>query len=158
MTPHHAEQIARAAHAGQVKHYGGGDYIDHVARVAALVYDWDDAKVVAWLHDVLEDTAVTAEALAAAGATPTQIEAVRLLTRLGESYAVYLANMAAAPGVAGALARLVKWADLEDHLTNNAAIPASLRRRYVKAQTFLAAWADLDVATREREREKAAGI
>jgi hypothetical protein len=49
-----AERIARVAHAGQKEESTGDDYIHHVERVAALV-DGDDAKAVAWLHDVIED-------------------------------------------------------------------------------------------------------
>jgi (p)ppGpp synthase/HD superfamily hydrolase len=48
-----AEALARVAHARQ-RDKAGRPYIEHVARVVAEV-EGDDAKVVAWLHDVVED-------------------------------------------------------------------------------------------------------
>jgi (p)ppGpp synthase/HD superfamily hydrolase len=50
-----AERIARKAHAGQMDTVTGADYITHVERVVALV-EGDEAKAVAWLHDVVEDS------------------------------------------------------------------------------------------------------
>jgi hypothetical protein len=59
----------------------GDDYIHHVERVAALV-DGDDAKAVAWLHDVIEDNpAWTFDRLKGAGIPPRLIRPVSLLTR-----------------------------------------------------------------------------
>lgn len=55
-----AEEIARKAHAGQVDK-SGRPYIGHIERVANRVAS-DEAKCVAWLHDVLEDTDVLPEA------------------------------------------------------------------------------------------------
>lgn len=55
-----AEEIARKAHAGQVDK-SGRPYIGHIERVANRVTS-DEAKCVAWLHDVLEDTDVLPEA------------------------------------------------------------------------------------------------
>src|SRR6187402_2103897 len=75
-----AERQARQAHAGQVEALTGDDYIHHVERVVALVGD-DEAKAVAWLHDVLEDTKVSADDLLAAGVSETVVEAVRALTK-----------------------------------------------------------------------------
>lgn len=54
-----AEEIARKAHAGQVDK-SGRSYIGHIERVANRVTS-DEAKCVAWLHDVLEDTDVLPE-------------------------------------------------------------------------------------------------
>ena len=55
-----AEDIARMAHAEQVDK-AGQPYIGHIERVAARVTS-DEAKCVAWLHDVLEDSDVLPEA------------------------------------------------------------------------------------------------
>ncbi len=52
-----ARAIAAAAHSGQVDKAGRA-YIAHPARVAASLTD-TAAVAVAWLHDVVEDTAVT---------------------------------------------------------------------------------------------------
>ena len=56
-----ADEIAREAHAGQVDQ-AGDDYRSRLARVAERV-DGDGTKAVAWLHDILEEPPVTAEAL-----------------------------------------------------------------------------------------------
>lgn len=53
-----AEQIAAAAHDGQVDK-AGQPYIAHPARVAARVAGDERAVAAAWLHDVVEDTDVT---------------------------------------------------------------------------------------------------
>ena len=52
-----AKALALRAHAGQVDR-AGEPYAGHPARVAARVRT-DEARVVAWLHDVVEDTDVT---------------------------------------------------------------------------------------------------
>ncbi len=49
-----AEAIARYAHAGQIDK-GGNPYISHPEFVVSRV-STNEEKVVAWLHDVLEDT------------------------------------------------------------------------------------------------------
>ena len=56
-----AIQIAAAAHAGQ-KQKNGQPYILHPLRVMMRVHT-EDEKIVAILHDVLEDTPWTAEQL-----------------------------------------------------------------------------------------------
>ena len=60
----HAQSLAKIAHAGQVRKYTGEPYINHCKAVAQLVTDAmgeadPDPVVVAWLHDTVEDTAVT---------------------------------------------------------------------------------------------------
>ena len=49
-----ARTLAAEAHATQVDKAGQA-YFGHVGRVAARVRGDDDAEVVAWLHDVVED-------------------------------------------------------------------------------------------------------
>ena len=56
-----ADKIAREAHAGQVDQ-AGDDHRSQLARVAERV-DGDGTKTVAWLHEILEETPVTPEAL-----------------------------------------------------------------------------------------------
>jgi len=57
-----AEAIATWAHTGQVDK-NGYDYIDHPKSVFYRIYADDaqdyDGQIVAWLHDVIEDTDVT---------------------------------------------------------------------------------------------------
>ena len=61
-----AEGIARAAHDGQVDK-AGMPYAEHPARVAARCAPDPAAMAAGWLHDVLEDTEVTAQTLVAHG-------------------------------------------------------------------------------------------
>lgn len=129
-----AFKIATAAHAGQVDK-AGQPYIQHPVRVAAMVHG-TDAKVVALLHDVVEDSAVTLADLAEV--FPARIVAAvdSVTRRSGEAYFEFAARAAADP-----LGRVVKLADVEDHLApgHEAVIPASLIKRYRKALTILRA-------------------
>lgn len=102
-----AEEIATKAHEGQVDK-AGQPYIEHPRRVAARLPE--ELKPVAWLHDVVEDTGVTLEALAAA--FPAWIvEAVDALThRDGEPRTDYYRRVAANDA-----ARQVKLADIADN-------------------------------------------
>jgi hypothetical protein len=96
--------------------------IDHVKRVAAAVPP--DARATAWLHDLFELCPTAGRRLRARGLSPTELEALQLLTHAaGEPYEVYVRRIAATPGPAGRLARIVKLADLEDHLAHPS-IPA----------------------------------
>lgn len=57
-----ARNFARAAHAGQVRKYVGGPYVQHPERMAAWARSLglsDEAIAAAYLHDVVEDCAVT---------------------------------------------------------------------------------------------------
>lgn len=77
-----ASAIASIAHRGQTDKLGA-DYINHPARVAEQ-FDWLDEPVehcAAWLHDVLEDSDISAEDLLAAGMLQEIVDAVVLLTR-----------------------------------------------------------------------------
>nr|BBX76220.1 hypothetical protein MFLOJ_00070 [Mycobacterium florentinum] len=76
-----ADAIAAAAHAGQVDK-AGMPYIGHVRRVASYVDPANtDAVVAALLHDVIEDTGLTAADLAERGIPQAAIDAIELLTR-----------------------------------------------------------------------------
>lgn len=123
-----AEAIARNAHAGQKCTVTGEPYIRHIERVVAMV-DGDEAKAVAWLHDVLEDTDVTSRDLARAGLSDAVIDSVEDLTRSpDDSYSVYILSLVTQ---SRALARTVKLADLRDHIRPDC--PARLRPRYLSA-------------------------
>ncbi|MEL6803383.1 MAG: HD domain-containing protein, partial [Bacteroidota bacterium] len=61
-----AKAIAERAHATQVRKTDGSPYIKHPEAVAAMLeeYGFSDVVVAAgWVHDVLEDTEMTAEML-----------------------------------------------------------------------------------------------
>jgi (p)ppGpp synthase/HD superfamily hydrolase len=105
-----AKRIATQAHQGQVDKAGQA-YISHPEFVASQVTG-DDAKAVAWLHDVLEDTPITIADLRAEGLSETVIEAVAILSKQeNESYETYLRRVAANP-----IAKAVKLADLKHNM------------------------------------------
>lgn len=61
-----ASLVAEAAHRGQVRKYTGEPYINHPREVADIVRSvahTDEMIAAAWLHDVLEDTQLSADAL-----------------------------------------------------------------------------------------------
>ncbi|PFT62606.1 hypothetical protein COK67_20045 [Bacillus cereus] len=68
-----AHEIAKKVHAGQVDK-AGMDYIKHPETVASLV-DTIEEKATAYLHDVLEDTEITAADLLSAGIPHNVVEA-----------------------------------------------------------------------------------
>lgn len=74
-----AETIATDAHADQMD-IGGHSYVAHPRYVASSV-DCLEQKIVAWLHDVLEDTELTEDDLRKLGFTESIIHSVKLLTR-----------------------------------------------------------------------------
>ncbi|MCE7011588.1 HD domain-containing protein [Kibdelosporangium philippinense] len=104
-----AIRIARAAHAGQVDK-GGKPYIDHPLRVLARVKG-AHAQMAAVLHDVVEDTSVTASDLRSAGCPEDVVVAVIALSKVpGETMPSYLRRVAADP-----IAVQVKRADIADN-------------------------------------------
>jgi hypothetical protein len=95
----------------------GTPLIFHVRRVAKASPSF--AQSVAWLHDVLEHSSVSEEALLESGLTDEELRAVRLLTRCGlsrsdEDYLAHIRLIARASGSAGEVARAVKRVDLAD--------------------------------------------
>ena len=122
MEPGIARRIASRHHAGQRNRFGD-PVIDHVERVAAAVPA--DARATALLHDLLELCPTARWQLRRTDLTrAAELEALELLTHAaGEPYEVYVRRIADAPGPAGPLARIVKLADLEDHLAHPS-IPA----------------------------------
>jgi (p)ppGpp synthase/HD superfamily hydrolase len=104
-----ALQLATTAHAGQVDK-AGNPYIGHPIRVADRLTSADE-KIVALLHDIIEDTSQTALTLRAAGVSDIQIEAIVALTKQpGESLARSMQRVRSNP-----LALKVKLADIEDN-------------------------------------------
>ena len=109
-----ARSVAHYSHLQQ-RDRRGEPIVEHVERVVAAVPE--EARVLAWLHDVLEHSPTTTAELSRHGLTGVELDALGLLTRqAGESYELYILRVAYAPGAAGRLARLVKLADLDDHL------------------------------------------
>lgn len=127
------EALARAAHAGQTDK-AGRPYAEHLQAVAEGVRArGGDAEQIAaaWLHDAVEDDALSEQWLAGAALSRRTKDIVRAVTkRAGESPQAYAGRILATDG-----ALLVKEADLAHN-----ADPARL--------------AVLDPATRARLTEK----
>lgn len=104
-----ALEIAARAHEGQ-RDKEGLPYIQHPLRVMGRV-SGEDAQIVAILHDVVEDTAVTIDDLRAAGFSDGILTAVQLVTHeRSVPYADYVVACKA-----NATARAVKLGDLADN-------------------------------------------
>ena len=102
--------IATVAHEGMVDK-GGAPYVGHPARVAAAV-DGNSDKVVALLHDVIEDCNVSIHAEMFDELSMAERAALDAISkRPGEEYADYLKRVAVNP-----IARRVKIADIEDNM------------------------------------------
>jgi hypothetical protein len=136
MNPVTAREISTVAHAGQVDK-SGNPYIDHVARVATRVASWlgpqHQAVAVAWLHDVVEDTATSMDYLASQ-LTPEQLTALDALThRDGEPREDYISRILQHPW-----ARVVKRADIADNCSPerldrlDTATRSRLERKYLR--------------------------
>ncbi|MFD7277114.1 HD domain-containing protein [Streptomyces sp. NPDC059862] len=127
------EAVARAAHQGQTDK-AGRPYAEHLAAVADGVRarGGDEEQIAAaWLHDAVEDEALSEQWLHEAALSRRTMDVVRAVTkRAGESPEAYAARILATPG-----ALLVKEADLAHN-----ADPARLAR--------------LDEPTRTRLTEK----
>lgn len=105
-----AIEIAAAAHRGQIDK-AGQPYILHALRVM-LACEGHSTPIVAVLHDVVEDTNWTLEALRAEGADDDILAALDAVTRRhDELYSDFIER--AAQNVIG---REVKIADLHDNL------------------------------------------
>src|SRR5262245_35993022 len=134
-----ALQIAARAHEGQ-RDKQGQPYILHPLR-AMMSVQGEEAQIVAVLHDVIEDTSVTADDLRQAGFSEKLVDAVLCVThRKDESYADYVVRCKG-----NETARRAKLADLEDNSRLSRAIlrPQRLQhdlariRRYHLAYKFL---------------------
>ena len=105
-----AIMIATKAHAGQ-KDKAGAPYLLHVLRVMMTVEKMDE-KIVALLHDVVEDSEVSIEELANERFPKKILKAVELLTKTEKkTYEDYIQEIKN-----NDLARVVKLADLKDNM------------------------------------------
>jgi len=110
-----ARQIASRAHSGQQRRDGWTPYINHPVAVAAKLAGESSVVIAtALLHDVLEDTAETAESLRAAGIPESVVHAVEVLTKTdGVAYDDYLRGVRQ-----NWIARKVKVADMLHNLSD----------------------------------------
>lgn len=106
-----AQEIATKAHMGQVDK-AGKDYINHPKRVAErLLNESENVQVVAWLHDVVEDTSVTLKDLEQIF-NKDVISALTLLTHdKSVPYMEYVEKISH-----NEIARKVKMSDLIDNM------------------------------------------
>jgi len=105
-----AIQIAVNAHFGQVDK-AGAPYIFHPLRVMSRVSS-NEERIVAVLHDVVEDTSVTFDDLVEAGIPKHLVLVLRVLTRAHDTpYESYVSKISENP-----LATTVKIADLIDNM------------------------------------------
>jgi GTP diphosphokinase / guanosine-3',5'-bis(diphosphate) 3'-diphosphatase len=133
-----AIDLAAYWHRGQTDK-AGLPYILHPLRVmgAFVRPGEDDLRIIAVLHDIVEDTEVTLGVLDVKGYSQTVIDAIDAISRRpGEPYDVYIERCAQNP-----LAARVKMADLHDNLDSTRAstemIGAATRRRYESALAAL---------------------
>jgi len=127
-TIEHAIEIAARAHAGTTDK-GGAPYLLHPLRVMFAV-EGETARIVAVLHDVVEDSSITLEDLKREGFSPEVVAAVDVLTRRpGESRL-----QAARRAREHLVARQVKLADVADNMdmTRIARPTAQDRARFVE--------------------------
>ena len=138
-----AKELAEKLHEGMTDKYGN-PYFEHLERVADRVremeYDMVDETseinlyiAAAYLHDVIEDTDyLIGDIIDKFGETIA--EAVKLLTRgEKETYADYVIGIKNSVFLEGKIARVVKLADLFDHLMGPTICPANLVKRYEKS-------------------------
>jgi GTP diphosphokinase / guanosine-3',5'-bis(diphosphate) 3'-diphosphatase len=109
-TVERAIAIAANAHAGQTDK-GGQPYILHPLRVMLRV-STEFERMAAVLHDVVEDSDVSLEALSAEGFPDEVVSAVEALTKRPGETRIQAAHRAAANTVA----RVVKLADNAENL------------------------------------------
>lgn len=133
-----AEQVATIAHKGQFRTFGvdkGKQYIVHPSRVADEITrrfcDWKDGQVIAWLHDVVEDTHVSLSDLVYKGFSESVVDGVSIMTRDPEmDYLDYILKIKASKYVIP-----IKIADIQDNLKSLK--KGSLRDKYMLALYIL---------------------
>lgn len=125
--------IAYAASALRgVEDKAGRPMVDHARRVASRM-ETAHARIVAHLHDVVEDSAKTVEDIRREFGDEVAADVDSLSRRPGEAYFGYITRVSDASETA----RRVKIADIQDHLDHAEHIPASLIGRYEKALGML---------------------
>ncbi len=131
-----AIHLASEHHAGQVDK-AGHPYILHPLRVMLQVKTVDE-RIVAVLHDTIEDTALTLEDLQREGFPSRVIDAIQCLTKHpGEPYAQFIERVKANP-----LARQVKQADIRDNM-DLSRLPSVSEKDLERMKKYHAALKDL---------------
>ena len=104
-----AIELAKQHHKGQTNK-AGKPYIEHPLRVMNQMKS-EEEKIVAVLHDIVEDTDISLNDLRNEGFSEEVVSAVECLTKqVGENYDSYIERISFNP-----LAVKIKLADLEDN-------------------------------------------
>ena len=104
-----AIELAKQHHEGQTDK-AGKPYIEHPLRVMNQV-ESEEEKIVAVLHDIVEDTDISLDDLRSEGFSEEVVSAVECLSKQdGENYDSYIERISFNP-----LAVKIKLADLEDN-------------------------------------------
>ncbi len=128
--------LAAKAHRGR-KDKAGAAYILHPLRVMFRMKTKDE-KIVAVLHDVIEDTKYTLEDLRKGGYSQKILQSLDYLTRPdGEEYEEFIKRVKHNP-----LARKVKIADIEDNL-DLARIKKPKKRDFMRIEKYRRALSEL---------------
>ena len=125
-----AEQLSETLHRGQFRKFGVKEpYVNHPKRVSERC-NGIKAKIVAHLHDTLEDTSAT-EAYLREMFFPDIVDAVVALSRRkDENYFDFIKRVCE-----NEIAKEVKWRDLEDNMRD--LDEGSLKDKYRFAKNFL---------------------
>ena len=143
-----------------VKVHSGGDrtgypYITHPLRVMEKLTG-NSEKIVAILHDIVEDTPTTLEDLDQMGFAQNVVEAVKAMTHLDEdSYMDYVIKIKS-----NSIARKVKLADLEDNfnLPRTLMRPARLEGDLDRLRRYALSWRFLQDKITEEEYRQAMNV
>ena len=131
--------LAVEAHRGQ-RDKAGQTYILHPLRVMMRL-EGEAERMVAVLHDVVEDSSYTLERLRELGYPEEVLGALEHLTkREGETYEAFIERVLPHP-----LARRVKLADLEDNMDVRR-LPAVTAKDAERLARYRAAWSRLKQA------------
>ena len=132
-----AIKVATEAHQGQIDK-GGKPYIYHLQAVAASVSNTEHI-IVAYLHDVCEDTPITLDDLRDMGFTYRIVNSIRLLTKTDVlTYEEYLRRLRM-----DSAARAVKIADMK-HNMDLTRIPNPGKKDYDRVEKYKKALAFLE--------------
>ncbi len=135
-----AMKVAEKAHAGQVDK-GGKPYFGHPCAVAGMV-DTDKEKIVAYLHDVVEDTGIDLDTIEILFGNEIA-DAVACLTHWdGEDYFDYIWRVKENP-----ISIKVKLADLKHNMDLSRIDKPAQKdfdriKKYVMAKNILELWKD----------------
>ena len=141
-----ARWVAAECHDGMVDKYGN-PYMEHLERVADRVremeYDFVDETseiemyvATAYLRDIVEDTKITRAELVEVFPVDVVTAIYKLTRKKGMTYAEYIEELMPrgnALTLSGKIARVVKLADLLDHVSGPTPCPPDLKKIYEKS-------------------------